>query len=166
MSHRPLQQTSSQPKAKVGHTFCSLKSGLLISVGQFCEEDCVALFTKHSVEIYKNGEVIIVGERNTTNSLWNVPLPPKEIPLPQILPASPAIPPKVPSGTPRKAGSGYFPSCLRFQSTPFQVPSCNSTWPFQLVAQSHPCFCHQAPFPSHLPPANAISECNKRISSR
>jgi hypothetical protein len=50
---------------------------------------CVALFTKYDVKIYKNGHVIIVGKRNATNGLWNIPLAPK-----------PALPPPPPNPTP------------------------------------------------------------------
>jgi hypothetical protein len=72
------------PQAKVGHIFDSLKSGSLIA--------CVALFTKYDVKIYKHRQVIITGERNSTNSLWNIPLAPKET-LPEQ-PPSPGLPPK------------------------------------------------------------------------
>lgn len=64
-------------KAKVGHIFEGLKSGSLISLGQLCDDDCVALFTKYDVKIYKEGKVIIVGKRNANNGLWNIPLAPK-----------------------------------------------------------------------------------------
>ena len=64
-------------QAKVRHIFDSLQSGSLISIGQLCDEDCVALFTKYDANIYKDGKVIIVGECNDTNGLWNIPLAPK-----------------------------------------------------------------------------------------
>ena len=70
------KELSSQ--AKVGHIFNELESGSLISLGQLCDDDCVALFTKYDVKVYKEGKVIIIGKRNTTNGLWNVPLAPKE----------------------------------------------------------------------------------------
>ena len=70
-------------KAKVGHMFDGLQSGSLLSIGQLCDDDCVALFTKYDVKIYKDGKVIIVGQRNDVNGLWNVPLTPKETQTPQ-----------------------------------------------------------------------------------
>ncbi len=70
--------TDLSESAKVGHLFNELKSGTLISLGQLCDDDCVALFTKYDVKIYKNGQIIIVGKRNLTNGLWNIPLAPKE----------------------------------------------------------------------------------------
>jgi hypothetical protein len=73
--------------AKIGHLFNNLQSGTLISLGQLCGDECDALFTKYDVKIYKHGQVIIVGKRNPTNGLWNIPRAPKEaahplIPLP------------------------------------------------------------------------------------
>ena len=64
-------------QAKVGHIFDGLQSGSLISIGQLCNDDCIALLTKYNVKIYKGGKVIIIGERNNTNGLWNIPLAPK-----------------------------------------------------------------------------------------
>ena len=72
-------------KAKVGHIFDSLlqSGGSLISIGQLCNNDCVALFTKYDIKIYKDGKVIIVGEYNDTNGLWDIPLAPKPTLTPQ-----------------------------------------------------------------------------------
>ena len=41
-------------KAKTGHIFDDLKSGSLISIGQLCDDDFIALFTKYDVKIYKD----------------------------------------------------------------------------------------------------------------
>jgi hypothetical protein len=71
-------------KAKKGHIFDDLKSGSLISIGQLCDDDCIALLTKYDVKIYKNGKVIIVGQRNDVNGLWNVPLTLNETETPQV----------------------------------------------------------------------------------
>jgi hypothetical protein len=56
-------------KAKTGHIFDALKSGSLISIGQLCDDECIALFTKYDVKIYKDGKVIIVSQRNDVNGL-------------------------------------------------------------------------------------------------
>ncbi len=64
-------------KAKVGHIFDDLKSGSLLSIGQLCDDDCVALFSKYDVKIYKEGQIIIVGERDPANGLWTIPIAPK-----------------------------------------------------------------------------------------
>jgi hypothetical protein len=42
-------------KAKVGHMFDDLKSGSLLSIGQLCDDDCVALFSKYDVKTHKEG---------------------------------------------------------------------------------------------------------------
>jgi hypothetical protein len=74
-------------QAKTGHIFDSLQSGSLISIGQLCDDDCVALFSKYDVKIIKDGQVIILGKRNPNNGLWNIPLAPKA--------PMPLAPPKV-----------------------------------------------------------------------
>jgi hypothetical protein len=75
-------------KAQVGHIFDDLTSGSLISIGQLCDNDCVALFSKYHVDIIKAGKVIIKGRRNTTNGLWTIPLAPKTPMLPSTLPSA------------------------------------------------------------------------------
>jgi hypothetical protein len=76
---------------KIGHVFDDLKTGSLTSIGQLCDDDSVALFDKHNVKIYKNGRAIIVGTRNTTNGLWNIPLAPKTMTPPPANAVSPSI---------------------------------------------------------------------------
>ena len=62
----PLAKVLSD-KAKIGHIFDDLQSGSpLISIGQLCDDDCVALFTKYDVKIYKDGKVIILGNATTS----------------------------------------------------------------------------------------------------
>ena len=73
----PLAKELSE-QAKTGHIFDHLKSCSLISIGQLCNNDCVALFTKYHVNIFKNGQCIIGGQQNQSNGLWNIPLAPKE----------------------------------------------------------------------------------------
>jgi hypothetical protein len=64
-------------KAKVGHIFDGLKLGSLLSIGQLCDDNCVALFTKCDVKMCKQGQIIIVGKRNPANGLWTVPIAPE-----------------------------------------------------------------------------------------
>jgi hypothetical protein len=71
-------------KAKTGHIFDDLKAGSLISIRQLCDDDCIALFTKYNEKIYKDGKVIIVGQRNNVNGLWHIPLAPKETDTPHL----------------------------------------------------------------------------------
>jgi hypothetical protein len=82
----PLVATLSK-KAQIGHIFDDL-TGSLISIGQLCDDDCIALFSKYHVDIIKDGKVIIKGKQNTTNGLWNIPLAPKLSPAPPIPPSA------------------------------------------------------------------------------
>jgi hypothetical protein len=75
--------------AKIGHLFNEVKSGTLISLGQLCKDECVALFTKYDVKIYKHSQVIILGKCNPRNGLWTIPLARKEEAQPPIPPTSP-----------------------------------------------------------------------------
>ena len=60
-------------KAKVAFSFDNLQSGSLISIGQLCDDDCIAIFSKYDVQIIKDKQVLIKGKR-TDNGLWNIPL--------------------------------------------------------------------------------------------
>ena len=63
--------------AQHGHVLNGLKTGSLISIGQLCDDDCAAIFTKFNVKIIKDGNIIITGARDSQNGLWTIPLPPK-----------------------------------------------------------------------------------------
>ena len=60
-------------KASVAYSFDNLKIGSLISIGQLCDDDCIAIFTKYDVQIIQRNEILIRGKR-TDNGLWNIPL--------------------------------------------------------------------------------------------
>jgi hypothetical protein len=49
----------------------------LVSIGQLCNHDCVAVFRKHNATVYHDGEAILQGHRNYSNGLWycNIPHP-------------------------------------------------------------------------------------------
>jgi hypothetical protein len=51
----------------------SLTTGSLVSLAKICDDDCIALFTKHDVKILKRDQVIITGKR-MSNGLWSVPI--------------------------------------------------------------------------------------------
>ena len=67
------QQLSTQ--ASTGHVLDGLSTGSLISISKLCDDDCAALFTKYSVKIIKNGNIIIKGPRKP-NGLWHIPFAP------------------------------------------------------------------------------------------
>ena len=50
-----------------------LRTGTLVSLAQLCDDDCIALFTKHDVKIIKHNTVLITGPR-TPAGLWSLPL--------------------------------------------------------------------------------------------
>jgi len=52
-----------------------LSNESLLSIGQFCDDDCIAVFTKTSVYIVKNNKLIVEGTRNYTDGLWDIKLP-------------------------------------------------------------------------------------------
>ena len=69
----PLSSILSK-QAQTGHILDNLKTGSLISIGKFSDNDCVALFGKYNLKVFKNGKIVIRGTRNPSNGLWNIPL--------------------------------------------------------------------------------------------
>ena len=67
----PLHQCLT-PKALV---YPHLKSESLLSIGQLCDDGCVAVFDKEKLNIYKQKELILKGIRNKQDGLWDVPFP-------------------------------------------------------------------------------------------
>ena len=65
-----------------------MKYVYLMYTGKICDENCVPLFTKYHVNIYKYGEINIGGQRNRTNVLRNTPIPPKTSPIGHLIPLS------------------------------------------------------------------------------
>ena len=68
----PFATTFSR-NAKIAYSFNNLKSGSLISIGQLCDDDCIAIFSKYDVKIIKGDKILIKGRR-TTNGLWKIPI--------------------------------------------------------------------------------------------
>ena len=60
--------------ATQGHIMNSLQTGTLISIGQLCDDDCVAIFSKYNCKIVKNGKIIIEGPLTPHNRLRSIPL--------------------------------------------------------------------------------------------
>ena len=77
-------------KGKNAYIFDDLKTGSLISIGQLCDDECIAIFSKYNVDIIKEGQIIITGLR-TANGLWSMPLNPTSKPSdpPTTAPATP-----------------------------------------------------------------------------
>ena len=68
-------------KYQQGHTYNNLKTGAPLLVGQLVDENCVSIFTRHHVNIIKNGKLIIKGRQNLSNGFYNTPLTPTAEPL-------------------------------------------------------------------------------------
>ena len=45
----------------------------LLSIGQLCNQGCIAIFEKEHLYIMKNGKLILKGVRNLQDGLWDVP---------------------------------------------------------------------------------------------
>ena len=65
-------------KSQQGYTYNDLKTGTLFSVRKLSDDDCVHIFSKHHVNVFKNGKVIIKGRHKPINALYNIPL---QVPL-------------------------------------------------------------------------------------
>ena len=49
----------------------------LLSIGQLCDDDCCAIFDKKKMYVIKENKVILQGDRNQRDRLWDVILPSK-----------------------------------------------------------------------------------------
>ena len=61
-------------QAKEAHVFSELQHPLL-SLGQLCDDNCDILLTKSKLIAKKNNKIILMGSRNKTDGLWDVPMP-------------------------------------------------------------------------------------------
>ena len=57
-----------------GHIFPSLNSWSLLSIGLFCDHECIALLTSSAIYIYHSNTLVMVGECNLLTKLWLVKL--------------------------------------------------------------------------------------------
>ena len=56
-----------------------LQNSSLLSIGQLCDDDCLAIFDKEHLHVIKDDQVILKGFRNDKDKLWHIPFPPKNI---------------------------------------------------------------------------------------
>ena len=66
----PIPELS--PTAATAHVFKDLHSASLLSVGQLCDDNCLVLFDKQHVRIFKNNQEILKGDRNHRDKLWDI----------------------------------------------------------------------------------------------
>ena len=53
--------------AKIAYSFNNLKSGSLISIGQLCDDDCIAIFSKYNVKIKKKIKYLSKADKHPTD---------------------------------------------------------------------------------------------------
>ena len=58
------------PEARHCHLFPDLHVNFLVSIGQLCDADCVASFTKDDVQISYQNKIVLTGPRCPTTKLW------------------------------------------------------------------------------------------------
>ena len=76
--------------ATEAHVFPSLKSASLLSIGQLCDSNCSALFTKKDLTIFDSTNApVLKGQRNETDGLWDVNLPSQQPLEPASSPTQP-----------------------------------------------------------------------------
>ena len=54
-------------------TFPELRSESLLPIGQLCDAGCIAIFDKHYLQIFKDERLVLSGQRNKADGLWDVP---------------------------------------------------------------------------------------------
>jgi hypothetical protein len=94
VGHLPIASTKLTPHATRAHVFTDLTNKLLVSLGQLCDDACVAVLEDHQLNVYKKpnptyrgpayyaqtmqqDNLILSGPRNFSDGLWayHVPLP-------------------------------------------------------------------------------------------
>ena len=60
--------------AKEGYILPKLSTNTLISIGQLCDDKCIATFDAMSVKISKNNKIILEGSRDSKTGMWHMPL--------------------------------------------------------------------------------------------
>ena len=61
--------------AKSAYIVPGLKNASLLSIGKLCDDNCVALFIKQNLFVFKNNDLLLQGIRNKFDGLWDVMFP-------------------------------------------------------------------------------------------
>ena len=56
-----------------------LKSALLISIDQLCDDNCDVVLNKEKLYAFKQSKLILEGNRNFSDGLWDIPVQKQEI---------------------------------------------------------------------------------------
>ena len=62
-------------RAKKAHVLDGITNASLLSIGQLCNDNCVAILDKKKIEIFKDNNPVVTGTRNPTDGLWDIPIP-------------------------------------------------------------------------------------------
>ena len=62
--------------AKNANILEGLSNALLLSIGKLCDDNCIAVFDKRTLHIFKKGILILRGRRNWIDGLWHVDIKP------------------------------------------------------------------------------------------
>ena len=60
--------------AKKAQHFYGLHSASLISLGQLCDNDCIAILDKNKINILKYSKLMLKGHQNKSDGLWYIPI--------------------------------------------------------------------------------------------
>ena len=69
-------------EAKIGHVVPYLSSVSFLSIGQLYDDNCLALFAKEKVFIFKKNTSLLKGQRNHFNGMWTIPVPIQSVSVP------------------------------------------------------------------------------------
>jgi hypothetical protein len=67
--------SSLSTKAKTAHVLDGITNSSLVSMGQLCDDNCIAVLDKRKLQVFKNNECILQGARNQTDGLWDIAIP-------------------------------------------------------------------------------------------
>ena len=56
-----------------GLVYPHLNNISLLSIGQLCDNGCIAIFDKKLLHIIKNGKLVLNGKQNISDGLWDIP---------------------------------------------------------------------------------------------
>ena len=71
----PLASILSE-KSRTAHVFKGLTNASLISIGRLCDDGCVAVFDKRDLRVFKRYKLVLKGQRNFTDGLWDITFDP------------------------------------------------------------------------------------------
>ena len=61
--------------AKSAYVVPRLKNSSLLSIGKLCDDNCIAMFTKTNLFVFKNNLLLLQGFRNKYDGLWDILFP-------------------------------------------------------------------------------------------